>query len=31
MKSPRWQIEYHWINDEGICETYRFNKVYKGL
>lgn len=31
MKSPRWQIDYNWINDEGICETYRFNKVYTNL
>jgi len=31
MKSPRWQIEYHWINDEGICETYRFTKIYTNL
>ena len=31
MKSPRWQIDHHWINDEGICETYRFNKVYTNL
>jgi hypothetical protein len=31
MKSPRWQIESHWINDNGICETYRFNQVYTNL
>ena len=31
MKSPRWQIESHWINDEGICETYRYNQVYTNL
>lgn len=31
MKSPRWQIEYHWINDEGICETYRYNHVFTNL
>jgi hypothetical protein len=31
MKSPRWQIESHWINDDGICETYRFAKVYTNL
>jgi len=31
MKSPRWQIEYHWINDDGICETRRFNQVYTNL
>ena len=31
MKSPRWQIEHNWINDEGICETYRFNQVYTNL
>lgn len=31
MKSPRWQIEHHFINDEGLCETYRFNKVYTNL
>ena len=31
MKSPRWQIEHHFINDEGLCETYRFNKIYTNL
>lgn len=31
MKSPRWQIESHWINDDGICETYRFNQIYTNL
>lgn len=31
MKSPRWQIEEHWINDEGICETHRFNQIYTNL
>lgn len=31
MKSPRWQIEYHWINDEGIRETYRYNHVFTNL
>ena len=31
MKNRRWQIEHHFINDYGICESYRFNKVYTNL
>ena len=31
MKNRRWQIEHHFINDYGICESYRFKKVYTNL
>lgn len=31
MKSPRWQIEEHWINDDDVHETYRFNQIYTNL
>jgi len=31
MKSPRWQIECHWISDDDEYKTRRFNQIYTNL